>query len=826
LPWRIKCGIVKDTQKRIARSSENSVISEFKLEPNNLLIISILFTVPMAQGTGFGMKKFTTGSLLISSCLFLAGAETAAQAHAIQATTTSAIHARSTQPIISPSTKTITTATSNNTLGGIVSTSSIQHASLIGSSKVTKTVATTTTKTTTASPAKTTTTSTTSGDQAGTTSVTTVPTSTTTAQQQITAVIDNDWASWTGSSTGKLTLAEVGKLLTNPNITGSQAAVLGMIAAQMNADIGNSSSLNASPSYTQAQALAYLTGTNTSSTALFANNNVFAGLQYYITAMQQIASSTNSNGTFNLYGSYNGPQLTGIQQQTPGDCFFLSAVESVLNQNPSLVAKMITENSNGTFAVSFPNGQKETVTLTDADIATFSTATNNGCWLSVLGLAENNILVGLAASSNKTIAQEYAITAQEAATPMGVISEGGYPTQTLSLLTGKSYSILDNSYWQQLLNVRYVDQLLATDMSTKTPIGVESTDHALAIIGFNSADDMVTILNPWGVTASYGAASDPGVLNPWMNVQMVNGVFTISTVQMLEDFSSITATTTLLSSNLGSAGRSGTSASSGLTGAFTANTNLANTLSPPVVPTTPPQLSAALTNSSLLGRNLNSSNLNSLSINNNSNLLTSNADATPLTSTDNVITVSYAPAVATALQAKQLACQIKTNTGTKDAESTYEAGQGTLLVMHDSPVTVHTQRATVTIAAHAAGLIMQVGDEVAVSNLRDKHTGDISVMLGDKRIDVPQGRVILLGASEANEPAAIKLSACLDNPQTVSLGKFNQTSAFLGRMSYIFAVRNCPQLAELTYSDVPSERKAAMNVMRAAAAVITIAQGK
>ena len=73
-----------------------------------------------------------------------------------------------------------------------------------------------------------------------------------------------------------------------------------------------------------------------------------------------------------------------------------------------------------------------------------------------------------------------------------------------------------------------------------------------------------------------------------------------------------------------------------------------------------------LTNSSLLGLNYNLSNLHSVSINNNSNLLTSNTDSstTPLNSTDNVVTVSYAPqaAVQAGNQAKQVACQTETNT--------------------------------------------------------------------------------------------------------------------------------------------------------------------
>ena len=71
----------------------------------------------------------------------------------------------------------------------------------------------------------------------------------------------------------------------------------------------------------------------------------------------------------------------------------------------------------------------------------------------------------------------------------------------------------------------------------------------------------------------------------------------------------------------------------------------------------------------------------------------------------------------------------------------------------------------------------------------------------------------------------MQLASCLDGQAPMSLGKFTDSNAYLGRVSYIWSVRNCPQIAELVHSNIPSERKAAMQVLRAGAAVMTIAQG-
>jgi hypothetical protein len=284
-------------------------------------------------------------------------------------------------------------------------------------------------------------------------------------------------------------------------------------------------------------------GTNNSATAAF--GSATTALSYYMQVAQQIASATNSNGSFNLYGSFSGPQLSAIQQGALGDCFYMSAVDSILNENPQLISKMIVQNANGTFTVSFPTGTKETVTLTDSDIANFSIATNNGAWLAVMGLAENNVLVGLSTSSNKQTAQAFAVTSSETATPLGVVSDGGYPTQTLNVLTGQAYNAISSSQ-RQTWTVTNVDKLLTTDFTSGSPIGVDSTDHSLAIIGWNASTQTVTILNPWGVSGPYGYAEDPGVSNYRMQVQMVNGVFTLTTQQMLQDFSEIVAPASLL----------------------------------------------------------------------------------------------------------------------------------------------------------------------------------------------------------------------------------------------------------------------------------------
>jgi hypothetical protein len=374
-------------------------------------------------------------------------------------------------------------------------------------------------------------------------STNTVASSSTVAGQQIMDVVFGDWASWTGSANGTLTVAQVGNLVSNPNITGSQAVVLGMIADQMNADILDNP--NQTPAYSLASVVQRVFGTSANSSGTFGNFST--AQQYYMQGQAQVASATNSNGTFNLYGSYNGPQLSSTQQGQIGDCFFIASVDGILNENPQLISKMITQNSNGTFTVAFADGQTENVTVTDGEIASGNIATNNGCWLTVMDLAGDKALQHFVPITFNTTQLINALL-----TPTGIIAQGGDPAVALTMLSTQRYGDYligqSSSYFNQ--NFSAILNASFPTYGINTPMGLATENHELEIIGFNSSTQTVTIMNPWGTSGAFGYAQDPGGFTANVEFQMVNDVFSASTTQVLQDFYGIVMPLTNIQSSI------------------------------------------------------------------------------------------------------------------------------------------------------------------------------------------------------------------------------------------------------------------------------------
>lgn len=634
---------------------------------------------------------------------------------------------------------------------------------------------------------------------AGTISETDVPASSYSATQQIEAVIDGDWSAWTGGPNNKLTITDVEILLKNPKITGSQAAVLGMIADQMYSDAGTTP--NVVPSYTQAETLSYVLGTDSSPNAVFYQ----MGQSCYTSVMSQIASSTTATaGKYSLYGSFSGPQLSSIQQGELGDCFFLSGVDSVLNENPQLISNMITQLKSGSFEVRFATGTREIVSITDGEIAAFSQATNNGAWLAVMGMAENSVIV-----------HEAGVPMDLRSGPLGVISDGGFPAQSLRLLTGKPYSDLGDGTLDKY-SVSAIDQLLETDLANKTPINVTTSDHALSILAFNPQTQEVTILNPWGVSGQYGAAEDPGFSNQNFEVEMTNGVFEISTSTMLRNFYGLTGETSLLKTVAAPSRIDGSRI-----GALSINPAVAGNilLSDGAAPT-----GQGLFASDAAGQDASTANL---LISNTSGMFPQiTLGSSLLLQQDSVNTTLYAAGLATramALQAQPpAAAAVAPRETSVVSDSVLEAEQGSVLVRQDSPLALHTERGTVHVAPRAVVLVLQVGDEVAVSNLCDRRLGDVVVEVNGSHVTVPMGKTVLL-ASVSQVPDKMALADLIDGRKAFLLGTYGQTNAFIGGASYSCAFSSCPQFRELLRSRDAVQRDLAQRVLKAGAAVITLA---
>lgn len=634
--------------------------------------------------------------------------------------------------------------------------------------------------------------------QPGTVSTNQLPQTLAQARNQITQVIRGDFSSWTGGKNKPLTLATVGALLKDPKITGSQAAVLGVIADKMNGEYVSKHNLNLQFSYSQLSGLIQKGWHVTDGKAVLNTGGSFT--HNYMNAMAQISTAHIDGGRISLYGAAGKPEIKDIIQGPVNDCYFVSTIETLLNKDPKLISNMIKQNDNGTFTVKFANGQSQTVRLTAGEVAEFSLAKNNGAWLAVLGLAEAQVRAGSNPVKNDT--------------PMGNTIDAGYQSQAMTLLTGITYESIKNSTasW----NVGTIEKLLTTAFSEKQPVGVSSNDHALAILDWNAQTGQVTIQNPWGTSGKY----TPEASNPSQFVMETDGKFTLPLNQVLQMFRQITAPASLISQAEG-----GTALASGGTASGAVNTR-ASFLPVSATMVMDPKLNV-LTPASTLPTSHHTSGTYTASLPNETSrspIYRLNAEST----TTNSLAISNAQAQSLLLKIKQPSICIAQQPDLDEATHTnpYCLKEGTLFVCSKQRTVVRTPRADVTASPDCAVFIVNLDSEVGVYNLHDCKRGTVTISLPDGQVHiVPVGHALIL-ADKDKSAGALQLPGFIGMARLEESQCSKEQKIFSGLFSYASAFANCAQFSSFRKSDLAQHRWLTAKVMKTAAAVTTMTVGK
>lgn len=296
------------------------------------------------------------------------------------------------------------------------------------------------------------------------------------------------------------------QFITNAFVNGNAANASFTGGAAKAATLGN---LAAGYSATQ---LNELTGKWFLGTDLPSNTVSMSGYKSYTVTYSTVSSP--------LYGS-SGPTMADVNQGYLGDCYLLSALAEVANENPSIIKSMITDNGNGTYGVRFfVNGVARYVTVDNqlADAGKeFNSATN--IWASLVEAAYAELQAqGVVTGNSVNYGDSFS-----------TIGNGGAPEFTLEQITGAS-AITDfygaKSSWNayvynsslsmtssktglataSVLSTLAADLLVgddivlssmtnATDAKGKTTL---VSDHAMTVYGFDAATGMLEIRNPWG----------------------------------------------------------------------------------------------------------------------------------------------------------------------------------------------------------------------------------------------------------------------------------------------------------------------------------------
>lgn len=248
-----------------------------------------------------------------------------------------------------------------------------------------------------------------------------------------------------------------------------------------------------------------------------------------------------------LYGGKDAAQAIrpeAVRQGASPDCFYLAPIASLAGSQPQELAKMIKDNKNGTFTVTFPGDAAHPQTVkrpTDAELAVFAKASGNGIWAPVLEKAFMSYL-----ESNPE-ARKKALSADDAAaggSGRNVLAEGGRVTFALELLTGKSVSMIkpsgDSSAATVAENVSGdlgkslpVVAAVAKGNSYAESLGLPTGyHHAYSVLGYDARSGTYTIRNPYGV-------GEPTTATATLRDNLNDGTFKLTREQFVKCFNEV-----------------------------------------------------------------------------------------------------------------------------------------------------------------------------------------------------------------------------------------------------------------------------------------------
>lgn len=342
---------------------------------------------------------------------------------------------------------------------------------------------------------------------------------------QLRSMIENDYEHWTGSKSRPLTLKQIGSLQRNPKLKYAQAVLLGVLALTIDHGHGFVDRLD----YDKVMALANGESICVSTSPALDGNApdlneaqtfTFRNLVInYRKFFDNLLSNLSPSG-YKIWGREKMPGIDGLQQGPVGNCYWLSAVEAVVQKHPEIVMQTIKQLSPDRFELQF-RGQAQTieVTLTHGEMSQLSLDPQDGCWLTILALGEA-----------KVREQEPDLPGFWLQTPLGVVAHSGSQKQVLELLTGEKYLHV----YMKETPLEKIAAILRRTTRERMPVGLSTSDHCLSICDFNSETKMLTILNPAGTSSIY-QIGESGI-----SVLMENGIFELPLSEARRAFYSLT----------------------------------------------------------------------------------------------------------------------------------------------------------------------------------------------------------------------------------------------------------------------------------------------
>jgi len=317
------------------------------------------------------------------------------------------------------------------------------------------------------------------------------------------AVARARFAAWDRDGDGFVSRAEANALMLDPRITGDEAAAVAALhkAVEDLEELSNDELGDENDGLTRADLLAYEQGRGRTADNLYGHGRA---------KIKGQSRALFPNGA---------PTLAALRQGGLGDCYFLSALGSVIARDPQAVVRMIREVKQGAkvtgYTVTFPGRGSVTVAPpTDAEVARYSSSGADGLWLPVLEKAYGQVRGQSAATDRQAEVGEGDQLSEGVRT-----FSGGRGDHDFLALTGLAAT--RNKLTRAFKDGRIVTAAVMTENRLKLPKG-----HAYSVIGWDAKTDRITVRNPWGSNPK-GAPGE------------ANGVFTLPLTEFDEIFAEI-----------------------------------------------------------------------------------------------------------------------------------------------------------------------------------------------------------------------------------------------------------------------------------------------
>lgn len=228
-----------------------------------------------------------------------------------------------------------------------------------------------------------------------------------------------------------------------------------------------------------------------------------------------------------LYAS-GTPDFSLLEQGPAGDCYFFSGAGWIARYRPQVIVQAIVALADGSFQVTFPNGDSAVVTApTDSEMAFNDSASTltDGFWMPILEKATGVVMARRNARSAQVEDPTLAIDVPSG--PMPVVERF-----TGKGATGHELGARANRAKVRKALVRMHERrLMAEVLLLHRPAAKLAWDHVYAVLGYDARSQVVVLWNPWGTDFQPSGPSGPA--NGYARVR---GVFQIPFDEFVEFF--------------------------------------------------------------------------------------------------------------------------------------------------------------------------------------------------------------------------------------------------------------------------------------------------